>query len=275
MNRYTLHVTRKCNLQCEYCYETITDSHIEWSVVKDNIDFIFRNSNSDEIEIEFIGGEPFLNFQAIKSSVLYIEQTYPTFHVGYLVTTNGTVFFDDIIKLISDYHIKVFFSIDGIKFAHNVKRVFKVSRKGSYDTVISNIKKLLLIRPDLVYVQTTVHKHNIGYLYEGIRNIYDLGVRTINIGTVFTDIDNSFRDEFIKQHQVIINHLDSLPGLYLYPMMDMYETIHQQSKEINGPYLDQYVEVLGQSHLNKKAELNLAIKNLYQKREALVGKTEI
>jgi len=105
---------------------------------KKAINFLMSHStNVDEVAISFYGWEPILDFELIKRVVSYIEQTYPEKKVRYNITSNLTLFNDEVIKYVIEKNISIMISIDGPKETQDKYRVF-LNGKGSYSTVKLN-----------------------------------------------------------------------------------------------------------------------------------------
>jgi len=237
--RYTIHTTRNCNLNCEYCYENITGLDVKWEIIKENIDLILNENTSNNIKIEFLGGEPMLAFDLIEKACNYFENNKYDNNISYMLTTNGTILTEKMLNIIKKFNIYIYVSIDGLPFTHNMKRVFKNTNEPTYDIIAKNVKKMLNCIPNLVGVQFTTHKSNIEYLYDGIKSLYDLGIRKINIGYVTPDVNEKFVDVYLSEHQKVLNNLNYFDGLNLQPMMGSTILLKQQTK-INGEFLDDY-----------------------------------
>ncbi|WP_157950226.1 radical SAM protein [Vallitalea okinawensis] len=240
MERYVVHVTKKCNLDCKYCYETDKSSLYTWDEVKEVIDNIAKFNKDRIFEIEFLGGEPLLAFDIIKSAVEYIEKLKNVEVHRYMITTNGTILNPDIDEFLYAYptvHIGI--SLDGNK-SMNQLRVFKDTQLNSYDTVIENINILLASGyKDRLSVHIVTHPYNIGYLSKGIKHLYNKGVRIIGIGTVENTLPLTdeymevFKREFKEISTDILN--DKYPDLridlleYLKPKSDQRHYIKDET----------------------------------------------
>jgi sulfatase maturation enzyme AslB (radical SAM superfamily) len=222
-NRYTIHITKKCNFNCDYCYiddKNISDIPFE-DIIK-NVDIIMHeiiNNKQQYIEIEFLGGEPLLKINIIDYCCKYIEQNYDI-KVKYLITTNMSIISQEIIDILIKYNFYVGISIDGTSFMHNMSRHF-LNGKGTYNTVIKNSLKLKKqVLTENICIQLTLHKFNIGYLYEGIENLYQLGFNKINLGIVNKDINDDFLFEYENQCMKIIDNLYMFDKLYIISIME-------------------------------------------------------
>lgn len=96
-----LMITHKCNLNCTYCYETHKDGQemsfaMAKTILMKEFDFVERSDKFDEIEIDFMGGEPLMNFPLIKQVVEWIEGNTPRIPYICFMTSNGTLFSSEI-----------------------------------------------------------------------------------------------------------------------------------------------------------------------------------
>lgn len=135
----TLIITEDCCLNCSYCYEIHKTEHkMTFEKAKKHIDKEMKNiSDNDEINIEFFGGEPFLNFELIKQVVSYVTETYPNKMVTYNTTTNGVILSPDIKKWLWNHrrHFYTSLSLDGTKYNNDKNRVFKQNGEGTFDYI--------------------------------------------------------------------------------------------------------------------------------------------
>jgi len=156
VEKITLQVTQDCNLRCSYCtysgmYEQRghTNKTMSYETMKKSVDFLMEHSmNSEHVNIGFYGGEPLLAFENIKKLIAYIKKQYPYKDLTYSMTTNGTVFNDEIIKFLSTNKISLTISIDGPKEVHDKNRVF-ANGEGSFDPMMKNL--LYIKKKDLEF----------------------------------------------------------------------------------------------------------------------------
>lgn len=149
INQMVLQVTQNCNLRCAYCtysgsYYNRKHSNKRMSVdvALKAIDFLMSHSSEvDEVAVSFYGGEPVLELDLIRRVLDYVEQEYPEKKVRYNLTSNLTLFNDEVRKFVIEKNIAVMISIDGPKEVQDRCRVF-ASGKGSYSTVKSNAERL-------------------------------------------------------------------------------------------------------------------------------------
>lgn len=144
----TLQLTQQCNLRCKYCaysgkYDTRTHSSKKMSidVAKRSISFLIEHSiDVDPINIGFYGGEPLLYFDMIKELVDFSKEIGEGKNITYSITTNGTLFNDENITFMEKNNFFVMVSLDGPEEIHDKNRVFAANGKGTYSTIMKNIK---------------------------------------------------------------------------------------------------------------------------------------
>ena len=148
-----LNIAQDCNLRCKYCFLEHGSSsfgaakrvRMSVEVALAAVDFLLRESReSKTISLTFTGGEPLLNFKAIKSAVEYarVEAERKGKKAKFLIATNGTLFNDDIISFIKENQIEVQVSLDGDEETHDKMRIFPNGR-GSYKVISQWLPQLL------------------------------------------------------------------------------------------------------------------------------------
>ena len=144
-----LHIAHDCNLACRYCFAGEGEYHGEralmsYEVGKQALDFLVANSgNRRNLEVDFFGGEPLLNFQVVKDLVAYgrsLEKEHDK-HFRFTLTTNGVLLNDDVMDFVNREMDNVVLSIDGRKEVHNRMRPFR-NGGGSYDLIVPKFQKL-------------------------------------------------------------------------------------------------------------------------------------
>ncbi|WP_425447638.1 radical SAM protein [Dethiothermospora halolimnae] len=210
MERYVIHVTKKCNMDCFYCYEEDKSSgDRSWEDTKNLIDDILKYNN--EFEVEFLGGEPMMNFPLIKRCINYLKDKGNV--KKYIITTNGTIINEEIVKfLMENSNVCLGVSLDGNRFMNSM-RVFKDvdgNKINSYEKVIENLENLKqnnLI--DRVFIHMVIHPYNVGYLSDAVDHFYNKGYKNIDIGIVekTLDITEEFERAFIREHDILSNRI--------------------------------------------------------------------
>lgn len=204
MERYVIHVTKKCNLNCLYCYEKDKTSEYTWEEIKSLIDNICNYNK--EFSIEFLGGEPMLRFDLIKQTIQYLK-TKEVFVNDYIITTNGTIINKELIDLMKENdNISFSVSIDGGYFANQL-RITK-DNKNSFDLVMKNIKELQShgIIPSVHMVS---HPFNVGLIAKSIDLFYNNNIKYIGVGIIESTIDitEEYCKEWVKQMKYVSNKI--------------------------------------------------------------------
>ena len=188
-----LHIAHTCNLNCEYCFASQGNYHGERAVMsfevgKRALDFLIENSGTRRnLEVDFFGGEPLMNFQVVKDLVKYarsIEKEHNK-NFRFTLTTNGVLIDDDVIDFCNKEMSNVVLSLDGRKEVHDRFRV-DYNNKGSYDKIVPKFKKLVQARGNKnYYMRGTFTHHNPDFL-EDIKAMLDLGFTELSMEPVVT-----------------------------------------------------------------------------------------
>ncbi|MBO5701147.1 MAG: thioether cross-link-forming SCIFF peptide maturase [Clostridia bacterium] len=163
-----LHVAHTCNLNCEYCFAAQGRFHGEralmsFEVGKRALDFLVENSGTrHNLEVDFFGGEPLMNWQVVKDLVAYarsIEEAAGK-HFRFTLTTNGVLVDDDVIEFANREMDNVVLSLDGRRHVHdNLRKT--VNGQGSYDLILPKFKEFVNRRGDKgYYMRGTFTKFN-------------------------------------------------------------------------------------------------------------------
>ncbi len=192
-----LHVAHDCNLRCRYCFAHTGDfgagrGLMDFETGKRAVDFLIEQSGSRRnLEIDFFGGEPLMNFSVVRQLVDYArsreKETGKCFR--FTTTTNGLLLDDDNIEYINREMSNVVLSLDGRKAVNDRMRPTP-NGHGSYDVVLPKFKKLVEGRGNKDwYVRATFTKENIDFA-EDVRHLYELGFENISVEPVVLE-DNS------------------------------------------------------------------------------------
>ena len=246
MERYVIHVTKECNMDCLYCYEKDKTSVYTWEEIKEFIDTLIELRTSDEFGVEFLGGEPMLAWEYIVKAYEYLESMKEVEIPDYVITTNGTILEPEMLDyLFKNQKITYAVSLDGHEYANQL-RVFKESRKNSYKSAISNIKKLTE-KGAKVGVHMVTHPYNVAMIDKSIEILYREGVRSMNIGTVEStmQIDKAYCDRFIKELDLVSEKI----AKGLYPNLSVAELTYVKPKSDVRSYIrDKSGKVVAESY---------------------------
>ena len=189
-----LHIAHDCNLRCKYCFASTGDfgtgrklMPLEVGIAA--IDFLLEHSiGRENLEVDFFGGEPLMNFEVVKEIVKYARSKEEEYHKNFrfTITTNGMLLTDDKIDYINEEMSNVVLSIDGRKEVNDRMRV-KVDGSGCYDRIVDNYKKLVEKRGDKeYYVRGTYTKYNLDFS-EDVMHLYNAGFDQVSVEPVMED----------------------------------------------------------------------------------------
>lgn len=199
-----LHIAHDCNLACKYCFAEEGEYHgrralMSFEVGKAALDFLVANSgNRVNLEVDFFGGEPLMNWQVVKDLVEYgrslEEPNNKKFR--FTLTTNGVLLNDDILEFANKEMSNIVLSIDGRKEIHDLMRPFR-GGQGSYDLIVPKFQKVADSREQMnYYVRGTFTRNNTDFS-EDVLHLADLGFKQISVEPVVAEPtdDYSIREE--------------------------------------------------------------------------------
>lgn len=177
--------TEGCNLACAYCFEKNMLGHrrMPLSVARNAVDLLFRYSrDAEELHIAHFGGEPLVNFPAVRFTTEYAEKCAAKTgkKVCFNMTTNGTLITDEVAEYCADHRIMAMVSLDGLREANDRFRVDKRGR-GTFDRAFSGLMTLARYQ-DWVGVKMTVMPGNSKTLLDDVKFLYESGVNQFTIG---------------------------------------------------------------------------------------------
>lgn len=189
-----LHIAHDCNLRCKYCFASTGDFGqgrllMSEEVGKKAIDFLLENSGTrHNLELDFFGGEPLMNFDVVKEVVKYARSKEKEYNKNFrfTITTNGMLLDDDKIEFIDKEMSNVVLSIDGRKEVNDRIRV-RVDGSGCYDRIMPNFKRMVEKRGDKeYYIRGTFTKYNKDFC-EDVKHFVDEGFEQISVEPVVCD----------------------------------------------------------------------------------------
>lgn len=204
-----LNVAHDCNLRCEYCFAAKGDFGqgrmlMSLETGKKAIDFLIKHSGKrHNLELDFFGGEPLMNFEVVKGVVDYAREEEKKYNKNFrfTITTNGLLLTDDKIDYINKEMSNVVLSLDGRKEVNDRLRVTPTG-KGCYDIIVPKYQKLVEGRgkDKDYYVRGTFTKHNLDFSND-VLHMYELGFDQISIEPVVSDpqLDYSIKEEDLER----------------------------------------------------------------------------
>lgn len=189
-----LHIAHDCNLACRYCFAEEGEYHgrralMSYEVGKKALDFLIANSgNRRNLEVDFFGGEPLMNWQVVKDLVAYgrEQEKIHNKHFRFTVTTNGVLLNDEIQEFVNKEMDNVVLSLDGRKEINDQMRPFR-NGTGSYDLIVPKFQKLAESRnQEKYYIRGTFTRNNLDFSND-IMHFADLGFKQMSIEPVVGD----------------------------------------------------------------------------------------
>ncbi len=186
-----LHVAHTCNLNCSYCFASQGKYHGEralmpFSVGKRAIDFLIENSGTrHNLEVDFFGGEPLMNWDVVKQIVAYarsVEKAHGK-NFRFTLTTNGMLLDDEVIEFANREMHNVVLSLDGRKEIHDATRK-DYAGKGSYDTIVPKFQKLVKSRGGKGYYMRGTFTHRNPDFTNDVFHMADLGFTQLSMEPV-------------------------------------------------------------------------------------------
>ena len=199
-----LHIAHDCNLACKYCFAEEGEYHgrralMSFEVGKKALDFLIANSvNRVNLEVDFFGGEPLMNWDVVKQLVEYGRSREKECNkkFRFTITTNGVLLNDEIMDFCNREMSNVVLSLDGRKEVNDRMRPFR-NGSGSYDLIVPKFQKFAESRGTKDYfVRGTFTRNNLDFSKD-VLHFADLGFKKLSIEPVVADPKEpySIRDE--------------------------------------------------------------------------------
>ena len=203
-----LHIAHDCNLACQYCFAEEGEYHgrralMSFEVGKKALDFLIANSGSRRnLEVDFFGGEPLMNWQVVKDLVRYgrEQEKIHNKNFRFTLTTNGVLLNDEVMEFCNREMGNVVLSMDGRKEVHDKMRPFR-NGKGSYDLIVPKFQKFAESRDQQrYYVRGTFTHHNLDFS-EDVLHYADLGFKQVSMEPVVAppEADYAIREEDVPK----------------------------------------------------------------------------
>ena len=215
-----LNVAHDCNLRCEYCFAAKGDFGGErmlmpFEIGKKAVDFLLEKSGTrHNLEMDFFGGEPLMNFDVVKQVVSYARSKEKEYNKNFrfTITTNGLLLTDDKIEFINREMSNCVLSLDGRKEVNDRLRI-KINGKGCYDQIVPQYQKLVAGRGDKdYYARGTFTKYNLDFTQD-VLHMADLGFDQVSVEPVVSDpmLDYSIKEEDLprvfQEYETLANEL--------------------------------------------------------------------
>ena len=186
-----LHVAHTCNLNCEYCFASQGKYHGERAIMsfetgKRALDFLIENSGSrHNLEVDFFGGEPLMNFDVVKQLVAYAREVEKQHNKNFrfTLTTNGVLVDDDVIDFANKEMSNVVLSLDGRKEVHDRYRV-DYAGKGSWEKIVPKFQKFVGKRGGKNYYMRGTFTHQNPDFVNDVKEMLRLGFTELSMEPV-------------------------------------------------------------------------------------------
>ena len=213
-----LHVAHTCNLNCAYCFASQGKysgdrAVMSFEVGKRALDFLVENSGTrHNLEVDFFGGEPLMNFDVVKQLVAYARsiEKEKNKNFRFTLTTNGVLIDDDVIEFANKEMSNVVLSLDGRKEVHDRYRV-DYNGKGSWEKIVPKFQKLVKARGGKDYYMRGTFTHANPDFLEDIKVMLDLGFNELSMEPVVCaagDINELTKEDLpivLEQYEKLAN----------------------------------------------------------------------
>ncbi len=201
-----IHIAHDCNLACKYCFAEEGEYHgrralMSYEVGKKALDFLVANSgNRVNLEVDFFGGEPLMNWPVVKQLVEYgrsIEKEHNK-NFRFTITTNGVLLDEEKLEFINKEMGNIVLSLDGRKEVNDRMRPHR-GGQGSYDEIVPKFQHVAESRDQMnYYVRGTFTRYNLDFA-EDVLHFADLGFKQISVEPVVAEEteDYAIREEDI------------------------------------------------------------------------------
>ncbi|MFR9047272.1 MAG: thioether cross-link-forming SCIFF peptide maturase [[Clostridium] leptum] len=214
-----LNVAHDCNLRCEYCFAakgvSVGTDADAFKIGKKAVDFLLEKSGTrHNLEMDFFGGEPLMNFDVVKQVVSYARSKEKEYNKNFrfTITTNGLLLTDDKIEFINREMSNCVLSLDGRKEVNDRLRI-KINGKGCYNQIVPQYQKLVAGRGDKeYYARGTFTKYNLDFTQD-VLHMADLGFDQVSVEPVVSDpmLDYSIKEEDLprvfQEYETLANEL--------------------------------------------------------------------
>ena len=215
-----LHVAHDCNMNCAYCFgdKGAFEGNrclMTLETGKKALDFLMQNSGSrHNLEVDFFGGEPLMNFDVVRKLMEYGRQEEGKYdkNIRFTITTNGILLDDEKIAYINEVMDNVILSIDGRPEVNDRMRK-TVNGQGTYDIITRNYKNFIEKRDGLYYVRGTFTRYNLDFA-DDVKHLLDLGFQNVSVEPVVTSPEYGYalREEDTDR---ILAEYDRLSDMFL------------------------------------------------------------
>ena len=234
-----LHVAHTCNLNCDYCFASQGNYHgdrglMPFAVGKQALDFLIASSGSRvNLEVDFFGGEPLMNWQVVKDLVAYARTQEPIHHkkFRFTLTTNGMLLDDEVTAFCNREMHNVVLSLDGRKEVHDRLRK-NLAGVGSYDIIVPKFQRFVQQRGDQSYYMRGTFTHDNVDFTNDIFHMADLGFTELSMEPVVSppgepwaltqeDLPKLFQQYELLAQEMLKREREGRPITFYHYMLDL------------------------------------------------------
>lgn len=215
-----LHIAHTCNLNCSYCFASQGKFNgdralMTFEVGKQALDFLIANSGTRRnLDIDFFGGEPLMNFEVVKQIVAYgrEQEKIHKKNIRFTLTTNGMLLSEDVMDFANKEMHNVVLSLDGRKEVHDHLRK-TIGGIGSYDVILPKFQEFVKKRGDKEYYLRGTFTHNNVDFTKDILHMADLGFKELSMEPVVCSPENDYAlteedlPELFHQYELLANEM--------------------------------------------------------------------
>jgi uncharacterized protein len=234
-----LHVAHTCNLNCSYCFASQgkyqgNRALMSFEVGKRAFDFLIENSGTRRnLEVDFFGGEPLMNWDVVKQLVAYarsIEKEHNK-NFRFTLTTNGILIDDEVIDFLNREMSNVVLSLDGRKEVNDHFRR-DYAGNGSYDKIVPKFQKLVEAREGKNYYVRGTFTHNNVDFTNDLFHMADLGFTELSMEPVVCPPDDPYAlteedmPKIFEQYEILAKEMlkrkkEGRPFTFYHYMLDL------------------------------------------------------
>jgi len=185
-------VSQTCNMKCDYCFVDggsygKENRLMSLKIAKDSVDFLLNISKNKNLEIDFFGGEPLLNWDVVKEVILYgkSEGEKKNKNLRFSLTTNGVLLTEDKIEFLNKNYVSLIISLDGPKEVNDKFRKLK-NGYGTFDLIYPKIKKLIEKRDEGYYIRGTFTEETKS-IFSTAKYFFEQGLKNISLEPVILE----------------------------------------------------------------------------------------
>lgn len=246
-----LHIAHDCNLRCPYCFADQGPyggdrGLMSFETGKAALELLFKESgNRKNLNIDFFGGEPLMNFEVVKDLILYIEKrTAELEKVAELtLTTNALLLDKEKGNFLKEHNVSVVLSLDGRPEVQNKMR-YTANNKGSYDIVAKNIKEFIADGYEKYIVRGTFTRENVDFLKD-LQHLAEMGLKNLSIEPVVGPEEASYSIKgediplILEEYDKLTDHMEKENDFNFFHFnIDIYK----------GPCLPKRISACGAGH---------------------------